>query len=177
MKKFLSLTLAVIMMATMSVTAFAADETKDTTVTYSVDPSYTVTIPATVELGGEAEIKAENVVLDYQTETTIGGYKYTYSDYYLTVSLTGTSGTDNAFTLSNNGYEIEYTVKNGGTEVAVGDTVLKVDPAQADNGSVTLSFEAPSEIKYAGEYTGTVTFTISVVAGSETKIEEEILPF
>ena len=38
-------------------------ETKSTTVTYEVAPTYTVTIPATVALGETATIKAENVVV------------------------------------------------------------------------------------------------------------------
>ena len=53
MKKLFALILAVALMATMSVTAFATDITTDggtgdTLVTFNVDPTYTVTIPAKV---------------------------------------------------------------------------------------------------------------------------------
>ena len=51
MKKLFALILAVSLMATMSVTAFAANTTGGSTeVSFNVDPTYTVTIPATVEL-------------------------------------------------------------------------------------------------------------------------------
>ena len=51
MKKLFALILAVVMIATMSVTAFAANtEGGSTELSFNVDPAYTVTIPATVEL-------------------------------------------------------------------------------------------------------------------------------
>ena len=57
MKKLFALILAITMMATLSVTAFAADYDtagdKGMTVTYSVSPAYTVTIPETVTIGAD----------------------------------------------------------------------------------------------------------------------------
>ena len=51
MKKLFALILAVVMIATMSVTAFAANtEGGSTELSFNVDPTYTVTIPAKVEL-------------------------------------------------------------------------------------------------------------------------------
>ena len=51
MKKLFALILAVVMIATMSTTAFASNTTGGSTeVSFNVDPTYTVTIPATVEL-------------------------------------------------------------------------------------------------------------------------------
>ena len=79
------------------------------------------------------------------------------------VTLTGTSGENNAFTLkSAEGAVISYTVQKDSQNVSLNDMVLTVNPKDGTTGSTTLSFIAPSSITYAGEYTGTVTFTISV---------------
>ena len=71
MKKLFALLLAITMMATLSVTAFAADYDtagdKGMDVTYSVEPGYTVTIPPTVTIGTSgtsAEISAADVVVE-----------------------------------------------------------------------------------------------------------------
>ena len=120
-----------------------------TQVKYSVNPTYTVTIPETVNLGDTAEIKAEDVVVDFGSQVE--------------VALAGTSGENNAFQLkSAEGATLNYTVKNGDTEVHVGDTVLTVNPATATAGSTTLSFEKPESVRFSGDYAGTITFTISI---------------
>ena len=155
MKKLFALILAIALMATLSVTAFAADY--DTTgdkgmdVTYSVNPGYTVTIPetvtipATVALGETATIKAENVVVPKGKQVE--------------VALTNA----NSFTVATpQGAELGYTVKNGETIVNEGDTVLTVNPEGGKTGETTLTFTTPETVKFAGDYTGTVTFTIAV---------------
>lgn len=79
------------------------------------------------------------------------------------VALTGTSGEDNAFALeSREGALISYTVQNNGSPVEINDTVLTVNPETASSGQVSLSFLEPEDqdITYAGNYTGTVTFTV-----------------
>lgn len=119
------------------------------TVEFVQAPTYTVTIPASVEIGEQATITAENVVLEKGKQVE--------------VSITATSEEDDSFKLRAGGSAVtEYTVQNGGTAVSVGDTVLTVNPETAAEGSVTLDFIAPSDITYAGEYTGTVTFTVAV---------------
>ena len=118
---------------------------KSTTVTYQVDPTFTVTIPATVALGETATISAENVVVPKGKQVE--------------VALTDANG----FTVATpQGASLTYTVKNGEAEVAEGDTVLAVNPDNGKTGETTLSFVAPTEIQYAGKYEGTVTFTIAV---------------
>ena len=85
MKKLFALILAVALMATMSVTAFAADVTTDggtgsTDVYFSVNPAYTVTIPAKVELqkiDTDGTITYEN---DY-TITAEAGVRLLKNDY------------------------------------------------------------------------------------------------
>ena len=120
-------------------------ETKSTTVTYEVAPTYTVTIPATVTLGETAKIEVENVVVEKGKQVE--------------VALTEANDFKVATT---EGAELTYTVKNGETEVAEGDTVLAVNPKDGKTGETTLSFVAPTEIQYAGTYTSSATFTIAV---------------
>lgn len=124
---------------------------KSVTVVYVADPTYTVTIPATVEMGQKATISAENVVVEKGKQVV--------------VKLSGTGESDNAFKLrTQQGAAVTYTVKNGDQAVNVGDSVLTVNPQTASSGSTKLSFVAPAaaSILYAGTYTGTVTFTVSV---------------
>ena len=143
MKKIITLALVSAMALSVSATVFAANITPetsswiDTEVTYKVDPTYTITIPDTVTLGTSADVSASNVVIAKGSKVV--------------VKLTGTSGTNNAFT-----------VKNGTKNVNVGDTVLTVNPESATTGSATLNFNAPdaNSIKYSGTYSGTVTFTV-----------------
>lgn len=118
-------------------------------VSYSVAPTYTVTIPETVTLGKTAEIKAENVVIPMGKKVA--------------VKLTATDGESNAFTLKTaEGAIIGYTVSDSSKSYALGDAVLEVNPKNANNGAVNLNFTAAEAVKYAGSYKGTVTFTITI---------------
>ena len=115
------------------------------TVEYNVDPTFTVTIPSTVALGETATIKAENVVVAKGMQVE--------------VALTNANG----FTVATpQGASLTYTVKNGETIVNEGDTVLTVNPDNGKTGETTLTFTTPETVKFAGDYTGTVTFTIAV---------------
>ena len=123
--------------------------TKTLSVTYDVAPTYTVTIPATVELGNTAEIKAENVVVEKGSQVE--------------VKLTDTSEDDNSFKLkSNEGAELAYTVNDGTNDISVGDTVLTVNPDDTTTGTANLTFAQSGDAEFAGDYSGTVTFTVSV---------------
>lgn len=120
-------------------------------------------------MGETATIKAEDVSLPY------GGK--------MTVSLTGTSVENNAFTLkSAEGATIGYTIKNGETPVNVGDTVLTVEAGNA-SGATELTFTEPDNVQYSGEYTGTVTFTVAAalpatfIATVDTALEEMTVNF
>jgi hypothetical protein len=53
-------------------------------------------------------------------------------------------------------------VKNGETTVNEGNVVLTVNPDDGKTGETTLKFVAPETAQFAGDYTGTVAFTISV---------------
>ena len=121
-------------------------ETKSTTITYQVDPTFTVTIPATVALGETATIKAENVVVAKGKQ----------------VEVALTNANDFKVTTPQ-GASLTYTVKNGETTVNEGDTVLTVNPDNGKTGETTLTFSNPTETaKFAGDYTGSITFTVAV---------------
>ena len=153
MNKLFALLLAITMMATLSVTAFATDY--DTTgdkgmdVTYSVEPGYTVTIPETVTIGANgtsATVSAEDVVVN--------------KGQYVSITLAA----DNNFIVKTaEGAELTYTVTANGEAVAAGGEILAVNPTDGKAGTATLTFDIDeSVIKYAGTYTGSATFTISV---------------
>lgn len=63
---------------------------------------------------------------------------------------------------------LAYTVKKGDSTVSVGGVVLTVS-AGSTEGSQSLSFilNDGQTAKYAGTYSGTVTFTVSVDSASE----------
>ena len=146
MKKLLAIILAALMIAACSVTAFA----ETTNVSYNVDPSYTVSIPAAVTLGDsavEADITASDVILE-------GGKK-------IAVELTSASNTasGSTFNAKNGDSAVTYTI-TGDEAIAVGDTVATFTA----NGSKTLTFSAAdkSAATVAGSHTETLTFTVSV---------------
>ena len=161
MKKLFAFILAITMMATLSVTAFAADYDtagdKGMNVTYSVNPGYTVTIPETVTIGANgtsATVSAEDVVVN--------------KGQYVSVTLAA----DNNFTVKTaEGATLTYTVTKGGQLVAAGGEILAVNPADGKTGTATITFDIDeSAIQYAGTYTGSATFTIAVKDAPVTTI-------
>jgi len=152
-KRILASVMVLAMVLAVAPAAFATEYTGEgnalTDVTWTSGAMYIVTIPATVALGNTATISASNVRLSVG-ET-------------LNVKLTGTSDTDNAFKLTSGSNELTYTVSKGTDNVAVGDVILSV-PAGTATGEQVLTFNEPATAPNAGDYTGTVTFTIAVVA-------------
>ena len=145
MKKLLAIVLAALMIAACSVTAFA----ETTNVSYNVDPSYTVSIPAAVTLvdsAVEADITASDVIMEDGKQ--------------IKVELTSASNTasGSTFNAKNGDSTVAYTI-TADSAVAVGDTVATFTA----DGSKTLTFSAAdkSATTIAGEHTETLTFTIS----------------
>lgn len=178
MKKLLSLVLTLALALSLSVTAFAAgdedtgtttqdttinygdnDQTGSTTVNYSVTPAYTVTIPEKVTVGGEA------------VKVKVSGVKVTYGKQVV-VRLTGINVTpenpsgDTGFKVkTKEGAELTYSVKKQSGSIITADgsnTVLTVNPLYNSGASVSLIFALAEPVQYAGDYSGTVTFTVSV---------------
>ena len=111
--------------------------------------AYTVTIPATVELGTTATIKAKDVILPNNKTLNVK----VADDSVFTVSLyDGTNVVDTQ----------TYTVtKEDKTEVTRGSTVLTAENGDTDK-QTSLTFNTPASTTYSGEYKGTVKFTVSV---------------
>lgn len=161
MKKLLTIMLALVMVLSLSVTAFAADNTfspsdnsdKATTVTFNVDPTYTVTIPATITLAKDEESGS------YKQDATITATGVRLLEgKVINVTLAGD------FTLTAGTTNWSYTVKVGASDTAIanGDTVATFETKTAVQTSV-LHFAA-DDPTYAGDYSDTVTFTIAVIA-------------
>ena len=128
---------------------FTSYPVEGTTVTYTVDPTYTVTIPENVTIGTdgtEKTVSAEGVVVE--------------KGKYVSVTL----AENNNFTVKTiEGAELTYTVTKGEETVAPGGEILAVNPQDSKTGTATITFDIDeTKIQYAGTYTGTATFTIAV---------------
>ena len=160
MKKLLAIIIAAVMIAACTVTAFA----DTTTVSYDVDPSYRVAIPASVTLADTdvtADITASDVILE-------GGKQ-------VVVELTSASNTasGSTFNAKNGDSTVTYTI-TGDEAIAVGDTVATFTA----NGSKTLTFSAAdkSAATVAGAHTETLTFGISVEDAVTTPTVGTVFP-
>ena len=154
MKKLFALILAIALMATMSITAFAANTTGGSTeVSFNVDPTYTITIPATVELN---KVETEGVV--------------TYENDYTITAEAGVRLKKNEYIEVTVASDFEMTTTEGAT---LAYTITAEDAAVANNGVVatfgtdknaqsTTIHIAANDPDYAGEYKDTVTFTLTV---------------
>lgn len=173
MKKLISFALTLTLVFSLSVTAFATSDTTElntghtsgnTQITYNVDPAYTVTIPTNVELtdkeaGTSALVKATNVKIPRGENLTVK------LDMNNTFQVSTPSG--------NNIASLKYTVTkddNSNNSLNAGDEIFSFSPYLNDEKSVidfteaTLKFnlDTSTPVTYAGNYSGTLTFTVSV---------------
>ena len=153
MKKLFALILAIAMLATISTTAFAANTTGGSTeVSFNVDPTYTVTIPATVELnkvGADDAVTYEN---DY-TLTAQAGVRLKKGEY-----IEVTVASDYEMTTTE-GATLAYTITKD--NAALVDSIVAVFGTDKAEQSSTIHIAA-GDPEYAGEYKDTVTFTLEV---------------
>ena len=162
MKKLFALILAVVMIATMSTTAFAANTTGSSTeVSFNVDPTYTVTIPSTVEL---QKIDAEGVITyenDY-TLTAEAGVRLKKNEY---IEVT----VDSDFVMTTTeGATLEYGITAASAPVANNGVVAEFETDKATQ-STTIHIAA-NDPDFAGEYKDTVTFTVAVKVAANNPI-------
>ncbi|MCI5727346.1 MAG: hypothetical protein MR274_07555 [Clostridium sp.] len=168
MKKLLSF--ALVMMLSVSVTAFAAetsinqdsdDRTGGTSIIYTVAPTYTVTIPETVTL---SKIEKQDGTVTYESEmgvTADAGLRLLegqalrlslYSNFKMKTSQDAE-------------YELPYTLTVGAgayaQELSDGDTIGYFHTNTTEQ--IIFMHIATEDPFYAGEYKGTVTFGIEVV--------------
>lgn len=162
MKKIFALALAAIMALSATATAFAADSTvnqdsqnQNTAVTFTVGPTYTVTIPTEVQLNetvvnevttyeNDLSVKAENVRLadNQKVQVTLRS----------NFALTDTTNPSNSLT---------YKVSVNGNDVIDQGVVAEFGTSTTQQTSV-LHFAAGNP-EFSGTYSGTVTFNIAIV--------------
>ena len=148
MKKLTALVLVIVLSLSLSVTAFAADN-RNTTITTSIDPTYTVTIPANTNVTfntlstsfGAVTLTAAQIDPGYavKVELNASGTLKNQADNTKTIAYTVNDANGDAFTV--------------GTYTTAGDkTDLTIDITQ----------EAWNAA-FAGQYSDTVTFTVSYI--------------
>ena len=148
MKKLFVLILTVAMLATMSVTAFAANTIGgDADITTSIAPSYTVTIPADVNVAFNA------------TETAFGTIEVTASQIHpnkcIKVALASDGKLENSIDATK---VIPYAIKDSEGAAFTSATYL----TEGDKTELSIHITADDwNAAYAGEYSDTVTFTIT----------------
>ena len=148
-KKIVASVLAVCMLASTSlVTAFAANTTGgDADITTSIDPTYTVTIPADVNVAFNA------------TETAFGTIEVTASqihpDKCIKVALATDKELNNAI---DNTKVIPYAIKDSEGAEFTSATYL----TEGDKTELSIHITADDwNAAYAGDYSDIVTFTVS----------------
>ena len=153
MKKLFALILTVCLLASMSVTAFAANTTGGSTeVSFNVDPTYTVIIPATVELNKVEDNGTVTYENDY-TLTAQAGVRLKKGEYIeVTVASDYVMETPQGATLA-------YTITKDGN--ALDNDVVATFTTDKAEQTATIHIAA-NDPDFAGEYKDTVTFTVAV---------------
>ena len=154
MKKFFACLLTVALILSLSVTAFAANTVGGSTeVSFNVDPTYTVTIPATVELN---KVETDGVITyenDY-TLTAEAGVRLKKGEY-----IEVTVESDFEMTTAE-GATLAYVITAADVAVADGGAVARfTTDVEAQTATIHIAAGNPD---FAGEYSDTVTFTLEV---------------
>ena len=170
MKKLLCLTLTAVLAAALAAPAFAdtnvtqdsTDNTAKTTVQFNIDPTYTVTIPGTVELGKEES----NGKITYEKDLTLTANNVRLNEGK---SLQILLGSDFQLEIKDkpNFEKLPYTVTADGNTVTSTNNLCATFGTNTAEQTVILHFAAENP-KYAGDYTDTVTFTLAVVDAAQT---------
>ena len=148
MKKLFAVILAAALVMSLSITAFAANTTNgEADITTSIAPTYTVTIPADVNVQFNA------------TETAFGAIEVTASqihpDKCIKVALTTDNELNNAI---DNTKVIPYAIKDSTGAAFTSATYL----TEGDKTELSIHITTSDwNAAYAGEYSDTVTFTIT----------------
>lgn len=160
MKKVFAVLLAFVLLAVLSVPAFAAELGPDANasqgsaeVKFNVDPTYTITIPAIVELNKVENTDGITYENDY-TLTALAGVRLKKNEYIeVTVASDFEMTTDEGATLA-------YEIIVGNTAVATNGVVADFD---TDKNEQTATIHiAANDPDFAGEYEDTVIFTLEV---------------
>lgn len=148
MKKLFAVILTVALLMSLSATAFATNTTGgDADITTSIAPTYTVTIPANTTVAFNA------------TETDFGAIEVTASqihpDKCIKVVLTTDGELNNAIDATK---VIPYVIKDAEGNAFTSATYL----TEGDKTELSIHITAEDwNAAYAGDYSDTVTFTVS----------------
>ncbi|MEF2836924.1 MAG: hypothetical protein U0N82_04295 [Oscillospiraceae bacterium] len=148
MRKLFAFALSIVLVVSLSVTAFAANTTGgEANITTSIDPTYTVTIPA------------NTTVVFNATETAFGAIEVTASQIHPNKCIKVTLNTDSKLENSINSYKvIPYAIKDSAGNVFTSATYL----TEGDKTELSIHITADNwNAAYAGDYSDTVTFTIT----------------
>lgn len=164
MKKLASFVLALAMAAVCAAPAMATDtritestsNSCDTKVTFTIAPAYTVTIPSEVTL--EKKQAGETVTYEKDLELKASNVRLNQGK-----KLQVTIADGSTFTLESAGNAtLNYTITNdNGINVDAGSVAATFETQAADQ-TATLHIKA-NDPPFAGEYKGTLKFTIAVV--------------
>ena len=148
MKKVLTFALAVMLVMSLSVTAFAANTTGgEADITTSIAPTYTVTIPADVNVQFNATKTAFGAI---EVETA-----QIHPDKCIKVALTSDGKLENSIDATK---VIPYAIKDSTGAAFTSATYL----TEGDKTELSIHITANDwNAAYAGEYSDTVTFTVS----------------
>ena len=150
MKKLFAVILTFALLMSLSVTAFAANTTGgDADITTSIAPTYTVTIPADVNVQFNA------------TETSFGAIEVEaaqiHPDKCIKVELTSDGKMENSIDATK---VIPYAIKDADGADFTSATYL----TEGDKTELSIHITAEDwNAAYAGDYSDTVTFTVSYV--------------
>ena len=148
MKKVFAVVLAIALLMSLSVTAFAANTTGgEADITTSIAPTYTVTIPADVNVAFNA------------TQTAFGTIEVTdaqiHPDKCIKVALASDGKLENGIDATK---VIPYAIKDAAGNAFTSATYL----TEGDKTELFIHITAADwNAAYAGEYSDTVTFTVS----------------
>ena len=148
MKKLFAILMTVAILATLSVPVFAANTTGgEADITTSIAPTYTVTIPADVNVAFNA------------IETDFGAIEVTASqihpDKCIKVELTSDGKLENSIDATK---VIPYAIKDGEGAAFTSATYL----TEGDKTELSIHITTNDwNAAYAGDYSDTVTFTIT----------------
>lgn len=172
MKKLLSIALALVLAMSLSVNVFADSTiepddngnpnpgTASTAVEFSVKPTYTVTIPTKVELDKKTDTGTGAVTYEQDENITASAGVRLLNGQSIQVKLSAGDGEDKFVLTSGESATLDYTVTVNNTEIENNGVVATFETSQTAQTS-TLHFAA-NDPTYAGQYSDTVTFTISI---------------
>ena len=163
MKKIIALALVVVMLCSMAtMIASAADltpdnMTEDITISYSAGEYYEVTIPPDITLGGINEYVVSSTGVKVANASLLEGNK-----------LKVTAQSANNFTVNMKGttHKVAYSMRYGENNTEVSSATGPITLIDIHSGVTTancpIAFKRTGSAAVSGDYTDTITFTVSV---------------